>query len=172
MSRKQTQFSQFQQRIFLFKFHKPDQREQLIVDSGFRCHLTSFVRTTAAAPSSFVSTLRKSIRTRRVTSVSQVGSDRIIEFQFSDGQYRLFLEFYAAGNIVLTDAELTILSLLRNVAEGAEHEQLKVGVKYNLSLRQNYAGIPPLSKERIEDGLRRAVDKRQQADAKSTKKPK
>ena len=47
MSRKQTQFSQFQQRIFLFKFHKPDQREQLIVDSGFRCNLTSFVRTPA-----------------------------------------------------------------------------------------------------------------------------
>jgi predicted ribosome quality control (RQC) complex YloA/Tae2 family protein len=105
-----------------------------------------------------------------VTSVSQIGTDRIIEFQFSGGQYRLFLEFYAAGNIVLTDAELTVLSLLRNVTEGAEHEQLKVGVKYNLLLRQNYAGIPPLSKERIKDGLQRAVDKRQQADAKSTKK--
>ena len=107
-----------------------------------------------------------------MTSVSQVGTDRIIEIQFSDGQYRLFLEFYAAGNILLTDAELTILSLLRNVTEGAEHEQLKVGVKYNLSLLQNYTGIPPLSKERIKDSLQRAVDKRQQAEAISAKKPK
>src|ERR1700739_785185 len=129
----------------------------MIIESGFRCHLTHFSRTTAAAPSPFVARVRKFLRSRRVTGVFQIGTDRIIEFQFSDGQYRLFLEFYAAGNIVLTDAELNVLSLLRNVTEGAEHEQIKVGVKYNLSLRQNYAGIPLLSKERIRHGLQRAV---------------
>ena len=63
------------------------------MDSGFRCHLTSFVRTTAAEPSPFVRRLRKFLGTRRVTSVSQIGTDRIIEFQFSDGLYRLYLEF-------------------------------------------------------------------------------
>ncbi len=82
-------------KILLLKFAKPGDKKQLIVDSGFRCHLTDFARTTAAAPSGFVMRLRKFLRTRRVTGVSQIGTDRIIEFQFSDGQYRLFLEFFA-----------------------------------------------------------------------------
>ena len=90
----------------MIKFHKPDHREQLLIDSGFRCHLTEYARTTAAAPSAFVAKLRKYLKTRRVTSVSQVGTDRILEFQFSDGLYRLYLEFYAGGNIVLTDGDL------------------------------------------------------------------
>jgi len=150
------------QRIFLFKFHKPDRREQLIVDSGFRCHLTNYARTSAAAPSSFVARLRKYLKTRRVTSISQIGTDRIIEFQFSDGLYRLYLEFYAGGNIVLTDADLNVLALLRNVEEGAEHERLRVGLQYNLSLRQNYGGVPELTKERVREGLQKAVDKQQE----------
>ncbi|OCL12635.1 hypothetical protein AOQ84DRAFT_333943 [Glonium stellatum] len=148
-------------RIFLFKFHKPDHREQLIIDSGFRCHLTSYARSTAAAPSPFVARLRKFLKTRRVTSISQVGTDRIIEFQFSDGLYKLYLEFYAGGNIVLTDGDLNILALLRNVDEGAEHEKLRIGLQYNLSLRQNYGGTPPLTKERVQEGLRKAIQKQQ-----------
>ncbi|KAF2083747.1 hypothetical protein K490DRAFT_76323 [Saccharata proteae CBS 121410] len=160
-------------RIFLFKFHKPDHREQLIVDSGFRCHLTSFARATAAAPSAFVVRLRKFLKTRRVTSIKQVGTDRIIEFQFSDGLYRLFLEFYAGGNIILTDAELNIVALLRTVEEGAEHERLRVGLQYNLSLRQNYNGIPELTKERVKEGLQKFLEKQQDVtDKKARKKDK
>ncbi|KAF2195740.1 hypothetical protein K469DRAFT_616545 [Zopfia rhizophila CBS 207.26] len=158
-------------RIFLFKFHKPDHREQLIIDSGFRCHLTSYARTTAAAPSGFVARSRKYLKTRRVTSISQVGTDRIIEFQFSDGLYKLYLEFYAGGNIVLTDGNLKILALLRNVDEGAEHERLRVGLEYNLSLRQNYGGVPALTKERIREGLQKAID-RQEAPVAPGKKSK
>ncbi|KAF3010936.1 hypothetical protein E8E13_010188 [Curvularia kusanoi] len=156
-------------RIFLIKFHKPDHREQLLIDSGFRCHLTEYARTTAAAPSAFVAKLRKYLKTRRVTAISQVGTDRILEFQFSDGLYRLYLEFYAGGNIVLTDGDLNILALLRNVEEGEEHEKLRVGLQYNLSLRQNYGGVPELTKERIRQGLQKAVD-RQQAQPEATGK--
>ena len=148
-------------RIFLFKFAKPNQREQLLIDSGFRCHLTSFARSSAAAPSPFVSRLRKFLRTRRCTKVQQIGTDRVVELQFSDGAYRLFLEFYAGGNIVLTDAELNILGLLRSVNEGAEHEQYRAGLKYNVSLRQNYDGVPELTKERIRDGLQRSLQAKQ-----------
>lgn len=82
-------------KILLLKFAKPDNKKQLVIDTGFRCHLTEFARTTAAAPSAFVARLRKFLKTRRLTAVSQVGTDRILEFQFSDGQYRLFLEFFA-----------------------------------------------------------------------------
>lgn len=147
------------QRIFLIKFHKPDHREQLLIDSGFRCHLTEYARTTAASPSTFVAKLRKYLKTRRVTSIAQIGTDRILEFQFSDGLYRLYLEFYAGGNIVLTDADLNVLGLLRNVDEGEEHEKLRVGLQYNLTLRQNYGGVPDLTKERVRQALQRAVDR-------------
>lgn len=89
-----------------------------------------------------------------MTSVTQIGTDRIIELQFSDGQYRLFLEFYAGGNIVLADRDLEILSLLRIVHE--ETEELRVGLKYSLDTRQNYGGVPELTPERVRAGLRKA----------------
>jgi predicted ribosome quality control (RQC) complex YloA/Tae2 family protein len=157
-------------RIFLLKFAKPDRREQFIIDSGFRCHLTEFGRATATTPSPFVARLRKFLRTRRVTSVEQIGTDRVLEIRFSDGAFRLFLEFYAGGNIVLTDNELTILALLRSVNEGEEHEQYRQGLKYNLSLRQNYDGVPELTKDRLRDGLQKAAEKQAAEAQKSGKK--
>ncbi|KAL8908035.1 MAG: hypothetical protein Q9171_005616 [Xanthocarpia ochracea] len=156
-------------RILLFKFAKPDRREQILVDPGFRCHLTSFSRATAAAPSHFVAKLRKYLRTRRVTTVAQVGTDRVLEIQFSDGQYRLFIEFYAGGNIVLTDRELNILSVLRIVPEGAEQEELRVGLKYALENRQNYASTPVLSTDRVRAALQKALDKDGAAQTKKKK---
>ena len=47
--------------------------------------------------------------------------------------------------------------MLRIVDE--ENEKLRVGLKYSLDNRQNYNGIPPLTVERLEAGLRKAVDK-------------
>ncbi|KAF4971861.1 hypothetical protein FZEAL_9734, partial [Fusarium zealandicum] len=146
-------------KILLLKFAKPDNKKQLIIDTGFRCHLTQFARTTAAAPSAFVARLRKFLKTRRLTSVSQVGTDRVLEFQFSDGQYRLFLEFFASGNIILTDADLKILTLARTVSEGEGQEPQRVGLQYSLENRQNFAGIPPLTKDRVRDALKAAVDR-------------
>lgn len=137
----------------------------MIIDSGFRCHLTSFSRATAASPSVFVTKLRKFLKTRRVTAVSQIGTDRIIEFQFSEGQYRLFLEFYAGGNIILTDKELNILTLLRTVPPGEGQEEQRIGLKYSLENRQNYLGIPPLTKDRLQAALRKAAEQSENAPA-------
>ncbi|KAJ4298673.1 hypothetical protein N0V88_003704 [Collariella sp. IMI 366227] len=145
-------------KILLLKFAKPDSRQQLLIESGFRCHLTDFARAAAPAPSQFVSRLRKFLKTRRLTSVSQVGTDRIIEFQFRDGAYRLYLEFFAGGNIILTDAELKIIALLRNVPEGEGQEPQRVGLTYTLENRQNVAGVPDLTKERLRNALKKASD--------------
>jgi predicted ribosome quality control (RQC) complex YloA/Tae2 family protein len=82
------------------------------------------------------------------------------------------LEFYAGGNIVLTDGERTILGLLRNVNEGAEHEQYRLGLKYDLENRQNYAGVPELTKERVREGLSRAVERQKEEANKPGKKQK
>jgi predicted ribosome quality control (RQC) complex YloA/Tae2 family protein len=146
-------------KILLLKFAKPDVKKQLIIDSGFRCHLTEFVRTTASAPSPFVARLRKFLRTQRCTGVRQIGTDRIIEIQFRDGLYRLYLEFFASGNIILTDAELRIITLLRIVSEGEGQEPQRVGLTYSLENRQNYGGVPPLTMTRLKSALRATVDK-------------
>lgn len=141
----------------MFKLAKPGSREQLLVDSGFRAHLTDFNRTTAAAPSTFVSRLRKYLKSRRVTAVSQIGTDRIIEITFSDGQYRLYLEFFAAGNIILTDKDNTVLALLRVVSEGDEDVDIKLGGTYSVRGKQNVEGVPPLTIDRVKDALSKHI---------------
>ena len=103
--------------------------------------------------------LRKYLKTRRCTSVSQIGTDRIIEFQFSDGAFRLYLEFFASGNIILTDSDLKILALLRNVPEGEGQEPQRIGLTYTLENRQNFGGVPALTKERLRDALHSTVQK-------------
>ena len=101
-----------------------------------------------------------------------MGTDRVIELQFSDGQYRLFLEFYAGGNIVLTDRDLNILTLQRNVPEGVDQEELRIGLKYALEKRQNYSGVPELTSERVRAALQKALDKVGQDDTAPAKKKK
>ncbi|KAL4878963.1 hypothetical protein BJY04DRAFT_208904 [Aspergillus karnatakaensis] len=143
-------------RIFLFKVAKPDHRKQLIVDSGFRTHVTQYSRATASTPSPFVTRLRKSLKSRRITSITQIGTDRIIDFSFSDGQYHMLLEFFASGNIIVTDREYTIIALLRQVPAGEGYEEAKVGLKYYLTNKQNVSGVPEISAERIKETLEKA----------------
>lgn len=108
-------------------------------------------------------------------SVRQIGTDRVIELCFShaEGVYRLFLEFYAGGNVILTDHEYHILGLLRSVNEGEEHEQYRVGLKYDLEKRQNYAGegVPDLTKVWLKEALQRTATKLvEQANREASKK--
>lgn len=159
-------------RIFLLKLQKPGSKQQLLVDSGFRCHLTSFARTTAAEPSAFVRRLRKYLKSRRITGITQIGTDRVIEIDFSDGQYKLYLEFFAAGNIILTDAELNVLALLRQVSEGNEDVDVRVGGKYVLEAKQNYAGIPAVTESRAKEALKRAAERTRAAQEIGGKKAK
>ncbi|POS84782.1 hypothetical protein EPUL_004905, partial [Erysiphe pulchra] len=112
-------------KIFLFKFAKPDIKKQVVIETGFRCHITEYSRAAAASPSVFVQGLRKRLKTRRVTSVTQIGTDRVLEIEFSDGLYRLFIEFFASGNIILTDKELNILMIQRVVPRSEGQEELR-----------------------------------------------
>ncbi|KAL2872552.1 putative DUF814 domain protein [Aspergillus lucknowensis] len=143
-------------RIFLFKVAKPDHRKQLIVDSGFRCHVTQYSRATATSPSSFVARLRKCLKSRRITSITQIGTDRIIDFSFSDGMYHMLLEFFASGNIIITDRNYTIIALLRQVSGGEGLEEAKVGLKYTVTNKQNYNGVPDITRDRIRQTLEKA----------------
>ena len=60
---------------------------------------------------------------------------------------------------MLTDKDLTILALLRIVSGGDSQEEMRVGLKYSLEDRQNYGGVPPLTKERVREGLQKALER-------------
>lgn len=64
-----------------------------------------------------------------------------------------------SGNVILTDADLKILALSRNVSEVEGQEAQKVGLQYSLESRQNYLGIPELSEDRVRAALAAAVEK-------------
>lgn len=63
---------------------------------------------------------------------------------------------------------------MRTVPEGEGQEPQKVGSTYSLENRQNYGGIPPLTKERVRNALKTTVEKAaapQAAGKKGKKKP-
>lgn len=64
--------------------------------------------------------MRKHLKNKRLESLTQVGTDRIIDMQFGSGEaaYHIILEVYDRGNIILTDYEMTILYVLRPHTEG------------------------------------------------------
>jgi len=103
-----------------------------------------------------VTRLRKYLKSRRITGISQIGTDRIIDFSFSDGAYHIFLEFFAGGNIILTDREYNILALFRQVSPGEGQEEIKVGLQYTVSNKQNYDGIPDITADRVKQTLEKA----------------
>lgn len=88
----------------------------LLMESGVRLHTTAYARDKSVTPSGFTLKLRKHIRTRRLEDVRQLGYDRIVVFQFGLGAnaHYVILELYAQGNILLTDSEFTVLTLLRS----------------------------------------------------------
>ncbi|KZV33659.1 nuclear export mediator factor NEMF-like [Dorcoceras hygrometricum] len=88
----------------------------LLLESGVRLHTTVYMRDKSNTPSGFTLKLRRHIRTRRLEDVRQLGYDRIILFQFGlgDNAHYVILELYAQGNILLTDSEFTVLTLLRS----------------------------------------------------------
>jgi predicted ribosome quality control (RQC) complex YloA/Tae2 family protein len=69
----------------------------------------------------------------------------------------MFLEFFAAGNIILTDNEYKIIGLFRIVPAGADLEEVKIGLKYAVETKQNFHGVPPLSVERLRETVTKAT---------------
>ena len=144
-------------KTFLLKFARPDHKHLLYIESGFRMHLTEFARekqpdgsSSVSLPGGFCMKLRKHLRTKRLTALTQLGVDRRVDFQFGEGEatYHLICEFYASGNVVLTDAEYRILTLLRVVE--AEGQRYAVGEIYDI---QGAKPFQPLSEDRVHKAL-------------------
>uniref|UniRef100_A0A060TCW5 Ribosome quality control complex subunit 2 n=1 Tax=Blastobotrys adeninivorans TaxID=409370 RepID=A0A060TCW5_BLAAD len=120
-------------RHFLLKFQVPDSKKLVMVDPGFRIHVTEFSRSTAPSPSSFVTKLRKHLKTRRLNQIRLAPLNRVLVLSFSDGNlYHLVFEFFAGGNMILLDQDYKILSLQRVVSASETHSRCAVGEIYPL----------------------------------------
>ncbi|KAG4303459.1 hypothetical protein PCK1_000423 [Pneumocystis canis] len=130
------------ERTFQFKFTTPGYKKYLLVESGARIHLTCYTRETTTLPSQFCTKLRKHLKSKQLVSLEQIGNDRVVYLGFGRNceamdsfkpLYYLIFEFYAAGNILLTDGDMKILSLLRIVRPGGMHQQFSVGEIYKIT---------------------------------------
>ncbi|KAG0266612.1 hypothetical protein DFQ27_009619 [Actinomortierella ambigua] len=155
-------------RTYLFKFSlvgvtlrsQPDKKETVVIESGIRLHTTQFARDKSITPSVFCNKLRKHLRARRLTAVKQLGTDRIVDFEFGadalEHTYHVIAEFYAAGNIILTDGEYRILAILR-VVQPSEKVKMAVGEIYDVS--KFTRTFQPVDKENVTNYLKKAGPK-------------
>lgn len=107
-------------KTYLIKLQDKDVKQTLLMESGIRFHSTSFEWPKNPSPSGFTMKLRKHLKNKRLESLQQMGTDRIIDFKFGmgDATYHLILELYDKGNLILCDHEMTILNVLRPHTEG------------------------------------------------------
>ncbi|ORY93012.1 fibronectin-binding protein A N-terminus-domain-containing protein [Syncephalastrum racemosum] len=148
------------QKTFLLKFAKPDDKELVLIESGIRVHSTQFSREKQTTPSMFCAKLRKYLRTRRLTNVRQLGVDRVVDFEFAGGEkslgYHIIAEFYSSGNIIFTDDKYQIIALLR-VVKASETAKLTIGDTYNV--QSALPDFPQLDVDKLRQVLRDAGPK-------------
>ncbi|KAE9351397.1 Nuclear export mediator factor [Phytophthora fragariae] len=106
-------------KTYILKLHQPPfPKVFLLLESGVRFHTSKYARDAkagSALPSQFTMKLRKHLRGKRLSGLRQLEGDRVVDLTLGQDalQCHLILELYAAGNIILTDGDYRILSLLR-----------------------------------------------------------
>ena len=88
---------------------------QLIVEAGARMHLTSYSLEKPKRPPAFSMALRKYLKNGRVMEVRQHGFERIVVVKVKgrDGDYRLVIELFGKGNVILVAPNGKILHALQ-----------------------------------------------------------
>ncbi|XP_020279965.1 nuclear export mediator factor NEMF homolog [Pseudomyrmex gracilis] len=132
-------------RTYLIRFQRSEEKCMLLIESGNRIHTTDFEWPKNVAPSGFSMKMRKHLKNKRLESLTQVGTDRIIDLQFGSGEaaYHILLELFDRGNIILTDCEMIILYVLRPHTEG---DKIRFAVKEKYPLdRAHTETMPPIN---------------------------
>lgn len=129
-------------KVYLLKLQRKGFRCLLLLESGVRFHLTEYQREKSNIPSNYTMKLRKHLRNRRVTRVSQLGADRAIDIQFGRGdgsenrvKHEVFQGFCPVFRHVSgTNVEVPAWSCLESPGETAFHLILEIYVSGNLIL--------------------------------------
>jgi predicted ribosome quality control (RQC) complex YloA/Tae2 family protein len=116
----------------LLRLRHESKKEILIAISSFATWLTTKNLTLPQADS-FASEIREIVERTKILKVLQAGDERIAEFIFqskSGEEFSLFAEFFAGGNLILTDEKHAILRAKRS--QRFKHRNVIVGEKYVL----------------------------------------
>lgn len=102
-------FYSTQQRFIFIKFSSKD---TLLIEPGVRMHLT---QTSDSEISHFCKKLREKCRHAKVQRIYQYGFDRIAVIDIQ--RFRIVIEFFSAGNIIIIDDTDKIVEILRPVPD-------------------------------------------------------
>jgi len=124
------------------KFNDNSIKKYLLIESSSKFYMLNNFSTIKDFPSSFSSKLRKHINNKRIESIKQLNLDRVIDIQFSSGElaHHLICEFYASGNIILTDHNYNILTLIHpHIYEKSDDKEKEVKVSVGKIYPVTYA---------------------------------
>ncbi|ADP77509.1 Fibronectin-binding A domain protein [Methanothermus fervidus DSM 2088] len=118
--------------IIVLRFHvKNKGRVDVIIQTGVRIHATRYSLENPKFPPSFPMLLRKYLKGGIVESVKQHKFDRIVEFNvkvLGKKNYKLIVELFGKGNIILTEENGKIIQPLRT--EKWSDREISAGKKY------------------------------------------
>ncbi|MFA6363568.1 ribosome rescue protein RqcH [Methanoregula sp.] len=91
-------------------------KNQLLIEAGRRAHLVKNFPPPPKNPPQFAMLLRKYISGGKVLAIRQHGLERILVFDIGKGTltYRLIIELFDEGNVILTDESYRIIKPLRH----------------------------------------------------------
>lgn len=140
-------------KVFILKLTNKKEKVFIKLISGFRFHtIDDKPNNCKQMPNTFTQKMRKHMNNKRLISITQLGLDRIVDFQFGQGDfaYHIILEIYSIGNVILTDNNYKIISLQRRYVK--DDLNISVNQIYNKSLYEN---LDFLDKEKVKDWLDR-----------------
>lgn len=102
--------------VFIFQFHVTGKGKTLLrIELPNYAFLTASKEEHPAEITGFCALLRKHLEQARLRSITQLGSERIIELRFEKAEaFRLYLEFFSPGNVVLCRDDRTIIAALES----------------------------------------------------------
>lgn len=112
----------------LFKLNRPEEPPlHLLIESGKRIHVTSYVLQKPLRPPAFCMALRKNLGNGKITDIQQHEFERTITIKIrtKEGEFQLMTELFGEGNIILVSPEDKIIHALvykrmrdRNILRG------------------------------------------------------
>ena len=140
----------------LLQLHTPSKGKQLLTTIAPNYfYLASRKQEFPQTPGGFCMFLRKHLENTRVRSISQVKFERIVEINFegkfegNSTHYKMIIELFSLGNIVLCKDDYTILSAFENKHWGERN--IRGGIKYEFPSRQN--NILEMSEKDFENAI-------------------
>jgi len=100
---------------FIFQFHVTGVGKKILrVVLGKLMYIANNKSDVPEKPPGFCVYLRKKLKSARLQSISQLGSERIVEFLFEtkDSKFKLIIELFSKGNCILCDEQGIILSAM------------------------------------------------------------